>query len=292
MESPIRVVKKRDALKSKGKPIYRGLYDSKWSIKAEAVTPIMVTAGIPERILQQEKEGIMNYKNIKDLEKVEIDIFENRPPSYDGKYFIPGSSIKGAVRFRAEMMFKSLNNKSISCYRIYSKSGKPSSNYVKIYGSQVFEERPGCEIDEYDGEYKVCEVCDIFGAPKLIAKVAFSDFIANTDNVRRFEIGGEEYFGFDKGTIFEGYILLNSNALEDYQLGLLLAAMRVCENKPILFGRLKYKKVDGLKFGLLKFKIDNLGRLEIEKYCKAFRDVLGDYYRDDLDETKFFANEL
>ncbi len=275
----------------------RGIYTDYLTIKAVAESPIHISMGVKYIYLGiEEEKKIKKSNNIEVFKTANVETFDNMLP-FDGvNYIIPGTSIKGAIRFRAEMMFKSVNNLVPSCYVVYNHIGRPSQTYMKIWGEQVLEFRKSCRIDAKAGLYNLCEICDIFGAPGAIAKISFTNLVPKESDFapQYMDIDGKIVPVFPEKTEFEGKIYYNSRQLELYQLGLILRAMRIPEKKPILIGRYKYKMLNrGKKFGLLKLEIIESSNKEfsVNEAVKAFDESeLGKkYYRKDLDETAILS---
>ena len=276
----------RNRLIGKGE---RGYYNHILKIKAVADTRIFIGSGAINLQINKDLFAKADFDDLKELGE-SIEFLERDLPYNGSTFYIPGSSVKGAVRHRAEMMFKSVDGSVPSCYIVYDRAIAPLEKYKRIYGEQVLEERGKCIVDMGRGrEAKVCEVCDIFGAPGAIAKIAFSDLIPKSDDpVEVVKINGVTYRVFKKGTVFNGKILIGD--LELYQIGLLLKALRHDVDKPILIGMFKYKGwSEENKFGRLKIKVTDIKPrdLNLDLTLNKFDEVLGKYYRYDLDETNF-----
>ncbi len=264
----------------------RGVYKYRVRLEAIAESYIHVGSGLIQPLFDLDE---IKRTPVDKLEEMidKLKFLDKIPPFRDSTYYIPGSSIKGAIRTRAELMFRSYNGETPTCFIVYDQRSLPSRNHQRVWGDVIYEARFRCDATRQN---YVCEVCDIFGAPGLLAKIAFSDFTpVNNESIDVLEIYREPIIVFKKGTHFVGEMLLGD--LEDYQFGLLLHAMRIPENKPILIGRYKYKKVrvrgKDEYFGRLRFRISSIepDEIDMNQALDAFKDRLGVYFRDDLDET-------
>lgn len=187
-------------------------------------------------------------------EIIQFNVIGNRP-------IIPASSIKGNIRSRLELSFRSKNGYVRSCF-IRARApltkepprGMHGWRHFKIWGSVLFEERGlPCDLTRMD---KVCLVCDLFGTAGLKSLIDFSDFIGEGNTEDMLEQLSLEYgmnlFAAKPGSKFNGKILFNN--LSPSELGLLLIGMRVGKN--ILLGRLKYRhRVSGRTFGKAKYEV-------------------------------------
>lgn len=192
---------------------------------------------------------------------------------YGDKIVIPGSSLKGAVRSRLELLFTAVNNEVPSCFRVVegfapqpAPKGGQGWRHQRVWSSSLENRGRGCDATSatYWEDIQVCIVCDMFGAPGLRSRIDFGN-LEPLNNVRliRADIlirGRSVSFEFiDKNSSFKGVVLLNGLSLKE--LGLLSIAMRLLEDKPILIGRFKYVKH--------RLRIDNnflsewFGRLKI-----------------------------
>ncbi|MEM3510685.1 MAG: RAMP superfamily CRISPR-associated protein [Nitrososphaerales archaeon] len=203
------------------------------------------------------------------VNKIESDIKGKKisgvrtPPSYgaDKQYYIPASSIKGALRSRLEYKFKpkEVGGKlvSMACYSVQGWS-QSRGGHIQFWGKDVNYQREGpcnASLSEH-----VCVVCDLFGARSLASRVDFSDLkmvsgtIQNLSDLNLRVYGPEDKFSLS-------VVAHNANWVD---LGLLLTAMELKSGSPILIGAKKYvyNKVVGslykgrYSFGLLKFSLE------------------------------------
>ncbi|MEM0192047.1 MAG: RAMP superfamily CRISPR-associated protein [Candidatus Korarchaeum sp.] len=180
--------------------------------------------------------------------------------SYDGKFAIPGSSLKGAIRSRVEYKLRPLpfGNalKSYSCYISQNPRGaSASTNHAKFWGSDVIYSRRTCQPPN------VCVTCDLFGAPSLSSRVLFSDAIMEKGRVEEVKELGRE--AARPGSEFRCQVyLVNADPVD---LGLILAGTEVLTDKRMIIGAFKYRynpkfgtKLRGIFYaGLLKFELDS-----------------------------------
>jgi len=277
----VNIIRNKDV--SKG---YRGFFSHVLYVEAVAESYIHIGSGSIKPLFDLNKVKDVSMDELEKLTS-ELKFLENVLPSRSGNYYIPGSSLKGAIRSRAELMFKNQAGEVPACFIVYNPREEPKEAHLRIWGDVIFENRFKCDAGRFS---RVCEVCDIFGAPSLLSKVSFGDLIpVDSDPVEIVEIYNVPQMIFRKGTKFRG--IIQFGGLENYQIGLLLHAMRVLDNKPILIGRYKYKKVkiEGREkyFGRLKFSITKIepDNIDISEALSAFKEKLGSFYREDLDET-------
>jgi len=271
---------------------YRGYYDHVIKIRGIAESYIFIGSGNqyfyvdPEDL--EEIDFSADFEHLlEQVKKIRVELLEDIPPFMEEKYVIPGTSLKGAVRSRAEFMFKSVNGEVPACYIVYDPATSLNQSHLRVWGGVVLEVRSKCETNISSS---VCEICDIFGSSGLLAKVSFGNLVPISDDyIETVEILGRPYVVFKPGAIFEGEI--RYGGLETYQLGLLLSAMRIPEKKPILIGEFKYKKMDlgGKKayFGRLRIEVKDTkpSDINIDEAIREFKERFKMYFRDDLDET-------
>ena len=224
------------------------------------------------------------------------------PPSYDEtKYFIPASSLKGAVRSRLEYKFRPVNvggrSVSRSCYII---QGPPegSERHLKFWGVDSARPREGpCDATERD---EVCAVCDLFGAPSLASRLNFSDAVLESGGLE--ELGDLRIRAFRPGCIFRFSCTMFNASWEE--LGLTFMAMELKTKSPLLIGFKKYvyNRVVGAPyrkryyFGLLKPSLERLALYDAmmekreedprEALERAFDALTHSPYKDYLDFEK------
>jgi hypothetical protein len=187
------------------------------------------------------------------------------PPSYDNIKYIPGSSIKGAIRSRIEYKFapKMVDGtyKSQACYIVQGDARE--GRHANFWGvDETYKRERLCSGEEG----RVCIVCDLFGAPSLSSRVQISDALLKSGEIKVLpELGLE---AFTPNSLFNLEIsALNLNYAE---LGLLLLGFEIPSKSPILMGLKKYfynPKVGNAYrnkyyFGLLKVNLINLVTLD------------------------------
>jgi len=178
---------------------------------------------------------------------------------------IPGSTVKGNVRSRLELSFKNVDGKVNSCFLKAGilgsepPEGAQGWRHYRLWRDRVIEDRgPPCD---YTRSESVCLICDLFGTNGLRGLVEFSDLIL--------ENGGKEVLDLPynmrleavrPGSVFRGFV--NFFNLMPEELGLILIGMGLMEKssgRPVLLGRLKYRKeIGGKKFGRVMYAIDTL----------------------------------
>jgi hypothetical protein len=186
-------------------------------------------------------------------------------PRLLNNYFIPGSSIKGAVRSRIEYKLKPTKVGdsfiSYSCYiaessflnRLFAK------NHLTFWGDDASYFRFSCNVP------KVCVVCDLFGTQSLASRVSFSDALLTSPTSASLEFLKDLNIEAVKpNSKFNLRIdAINLNLVE---LGLLFLGFEIFSGSPILIGSFKYrynpkitKKLyrGKFSFGLLKFNLVN-----------------------------------
>lgn len=156
--------------------------------------------------------------------------------------FIPGSSLKGALRSAVEQLVGSIP--SVSCCQLSTASGtrciSTDQSWLQEY-NELRESAPEEKLIEYL-EGKVCDTCLLFGSPALASKLIVSDLpMVTGDNTTEIRHG----VGIDRDTEtaregvkfdFETVPSQRSFALElilddpsDIDLGLLAAGLREME---------------------------------------------------------------
>jgi len=184
---------------------------------------------------------------------------KNLFPKINNKYFIPGSTLKGAIRSRIEYKLAPKDNKSLSCYIVEDNFYQGAINHIKFWGNDVRIFRPTCNIN-YNN--RVCRVCDIFGSPSLSSLVSFSDAYLVNESVEKLNDLG--YEAAKPGSRFN--LKITSFNFNKIMLGLLFLGLELYSKSPIILGMLKYrynKKVGNLyknkySIGLLRFELKEI----------------------------------
>jgi len=214
----------------------------------------------------------------------------------DGVPFIPGSSIKGAVRALTERILRSLPDKSPlwACDPFAKPCIEPKKAQIWL--------RQGDEQRVWD---EACTACRIFGSPWLASRVAFKDaYLENYEDLPvvtqiRDGVGIDRDLGAARQGIkydFEvvvpgarfGIEILTEN-LEDWELGLLLSVLRFWEEGHLALGG---KVTRGPGWGRLKdLRLERVDQSDLldyltggqpaqestDRYLQAFRDYVNQY---------------
>lgn len=168
----------------------------------------------------------------------EIDMTEiSEHSTVNKQLIIPGSSLKGAIRFRVEQSFKA-THKVGACYVVRSQAppSQKSWRHIKAYG--INQPRYSCRDTR-----NPCIVCDMFGMMGMRGRLYFSDAVLIEGaseqlnlTVRRGKTSREEVI--KPGAKFQ-WDLYFENLSKD-ELGLLFFAMNLDIKKPIILGRHRY----------------------------------------------------
>lgn len=207
------------------------------------------------------------------------------------RYFIPGSTLKGAIRSRIEYKFKVHNGTIKSCYIVESDFLRNQAvNHIKFWGESVTTSRGRCDATRG----KVCIVCDMFGSPSLASLVYIDDaYMYKGDSMRVNELNGIE--AIEPGSIFTTTIICKN--FDSLRLGLLLLGLELFSNSPVLVGMYKYRfnvKLGRLfkerySFGLIKFKLDEIysfkerSSIDVNDLIKKCKDTLDDKLNEYID---------
>jgi len=219
----------------------------------------------------------------------------------DGLPFIPGSSIKGAVRALTERILRSL----------------PNGQQLGLWACDPFSDSDRCidrnqariwlrdEMKEHLVWENACTACRIFGSPWLASRVAFKDaYLENLEDLPvvtqiRDGVGIDRDLGAARQGVkydFEvvvpgarfGIEILTEN-LEDWELGLLLSVLRFWEEGHLALGG---KVTRGPGWGrLVNLRLERIDRQNLldyltggqvahespERYIQAFRDYVAQH---------------
>ncbi|GBD08600.1 hypothetical protein HRbin22_00841 [Candidatus Thermoflexus japonica] len=194
-----------------------------------------------------------------------------------GKPFIPGSSIKGVVRFHAERVLRTVNRRPI-LWACDPFSAPCVSSKIK---EQFWKE---CEGDDERFARRIfeegCTACRLFGSPWMAGRIAFKDaFLANEEELPvvtqiRDGVGIDRDLGaahsgvkYDFETVVPGArfcIELVAENLGDWELGFLLTVLRMWKEGTIAIGG---KSTRGPGWGTLKeIQIHQVGRENLLDY--------------------------
>jgi len=188
-----------------------------------------------------------------------------------GSPVVPGSSVKGNVRARLELSLVPREGFVSSCLIRASEEpleppprGEEGWRHFRIWSQALsFDRGPSCDFTEGEGE--VCLLCDIFGTAGLQGLVAFDDFIGEGVRLKPVDLPvGEKLLAAPPGSAFSGAIAFTN--LRAWELGLLLYGMGFRGSrigKPVLFGKVKYRRYEGYAFGVVRYE---LVRLELAPF--------------------------
>lgn len=255
-------------------------------LKVDAIVPSnsYLVSTIPSEISYNIEEYIINEINkiksghieindnyirnvihkIKSLQKSES---RNVFPSVNKKYFMPGSSIKGAVRSRIEYKFIPKEGKSMSCYIVEDDfNPRYAVNHMKFWGERVAIPRWSCDPSREDN---ICIVCDIFGSKLISSLVNFGDAYMIKGDIERLN----EFNGIEAAKPNSRFELEVTCFNFDYvRLGILFLGLELFSKSPIIMGMFKYRYNPNITnklfrgkyaIGLLRFElkkvIDDLG---------------------------------
>lgn len=196
------------------------------------------------------------------------------------KLCIPGSTLKGVVRTRLELIAgkRGSGDTSSACLTFagppLTKLPTPGSQgwrHARIWGRAVSIDREAESYLEEEFVSELCPICNLFGAPGVASRTLFSN--ACCDNCSTHVCTVSEYNMrleiLSPGTVLKGSIALRGVVVEE--LGLLLIGMGFDGNnfKPILIGRLKYAG-EGMGRALL-----SLEKLIVAIYSVDYLEKLG-----------------
>jgi len=183
---------------------------------------------------------------------------------YGGRVCVPGSTIKGLLRSRLELC-PSQGGESLACLltespplRSLPPPGQHGWRHARIWWPSVAEDRgPRCNPIAF-GDYSLCIVCNLFGAPGVVGRVAPSNFCCEASCCEPRDLPyGERVYAIKPGSTLRGCIHFNSLTLEE--LGLLLIAMGITAQSTVgvevLIGKHKYAYRD---MGRARFVLEKL----------------------------------
>lgn len=200
-------------------------------------------------------------KALKDLsDKISMD-YNRFAETMEGPT-IPGSSVKGNIRSRLELSFVPKGNFVRSCFIISGSFLPPDQDryaHFKLWRKTL--SLPREEACSYLRESSgVCLLCDLFGTSGLQSLVQFSDFIGKNIELHPINLPtGERFLVAPPGSTFSGKILFRN--LKASELGLLLYGMGIRNSrigKPVLLGRMKYRRDLPHIFGVIRYLVDSL----------------------------------
>ncbi|MCS7105589.1 MAG: RAMP superfamily CRISPR-associated protein [Thermofilaceae archaeon] len=180
---------------------------------------------------------------------------------------IPGGSVKGNIRSRLELSFIPKNDEVRSCFITAKNPIDSSARGTQGWRHRLIwqqalsvdrEEACSCEVDWEDCE--VCLTCDLFGSAGLQGLISFEDLVGvNTSPVPLDLPTGEKLEAVAPGSHFKGAVTFKN--LEPVELGLLLYGMGIRNSRvgrPVLFGKLKYRRDLPYIFGVVRYELENV----------------------------------
>lgn len=200
----------------------------------------------------------------------------------NGKAYIPGSTLKGMIRFYLEHSFK--ENDLGEIYSCFIKQSNPKpvneiSNFLNIFKYSNIPKTREKENTKWDRKTRKtpedkCKVCDLFGNTDLASRVMFSDAMLLDEIQLEYKEIVAKYTDRKRvippDSQFSFTINLNNGTPED--LALLIIGMNLHNDGTLLVGMHKFspqKDVSGeiIQFGkiklsikeVMKFTYDNLG---------------------------------
>ncbi len=217
----------------------------------------------------------------------------------NGKPYIPGSTLKGMVRFNLEHSFKE-GSGVYSCFIIRKEPARKEKvrHFLEIYGywPNFPQEREKEKTDLVD---KYCKVCDIFGNTSIAGRIVFSDAFAlpkyklkeiRIDEPRYKETKRAIPSEFVEESVavknqFSFTVNFNNASIED--LALLIIGTNLHKDGKLLLGMHKYSPKRGAEgevfvFGRIQLKLtkvtgysyDTDGFTEAEIPIDAFFDAI------------------
>ncbi len=194
----------------------------------------------------------------------------------DGRPFIPGSSIKGVVRFQAERILRTWNQRphlwacdpfDNPCVPEKDRDGRKGKEMLWKEAKEAERKKEGGKDEIFAQKVweQSCTACRLFGSPWFAGRVAFKDaYLTNAEDLPvltqvRDGVGIDRDLGAARtgvkydfetvvpGTCF-GIEILTEN-LEDWEVGFLLTVLRMWEEGGIAIGG---KTTRGPGWGKLK----------------------------------------
>ena len=158
--------------------------------------------------------------------------------SYGEQLVMPGSSLKGAVRARLELLGKEAG----VCFAIQDRPDyRPAKGQHGWRHYALWRDAAEPPRRQACGD---CITCDLFGSPGKCSRIFFGNLKlrrALKNPVEELQLDyGERVRAIKPGTLFEGEI--SFLGLQPEELGLLAFGMRLHEGKPILIGKSKYRR--------------------------------------------------
>ena len=208
--------------------------------------------------------------------------------------YIPGSTLKGMIRFRVEHSFKPDKNGKI--YSCFIKQARPDvkeniKNFLTKFG--YFPNEVKARENENIRADQFCKLCDLFGNSNLASRVFISD-AKPLNEIKLEELNISEKWNDIRRVIppksqFKFTINLNNSDMED--LALLYLGMNLHNDGTLLLGMNKFalKKNDKgqiLHFGRIKLKISKIFEFSSDKKGFSEKEM------NTLEEIKKFSEKV
>ena len=245
-------------------------------------------APISEEIFEESIEFDTKLKKIAEkIEPMRSTILIN------GKPYIPGSTLKGMIRFRVEHSFKEDGSGKIySCF-ISQASPEKKENIKKfLMKFGYFPNIPKARENEDIRSDHFCKVCNLFGNSNLASRITISD-AKSSDDVNFEKINLSEKYNDIRRVISPGsqfIFTVNVNNAEMEDLALLYIGMNLHNDGTSLLGMNKFAPQKDSKGEIIHFgKI----KLEIVKIFKFSNDKNGfseEIYEETIELDQFREN--
>ena len=222
----------------------------------------------------------------------------------NGLPFIPGSSIKGVVRFQAERILRAWNRPDLWACDPFGEPCVPETNRDGRKGKDRFWEEAGKRDAVFAQKVfeASCTACRLFGSPWFAGRVAFKDvYLTNAEALPvvtqiRDGVGIDRDLGaartgvkYDFETVVPGACFgleILAENLEDWEIGFLLTVLRLWEEGGIAiggkttrgpgWGRLRDLKIRQVTTAnLMDYLLDRrMAETDADRFIQAFRDWL------------------
>ena len=223
----------------------------------------------------------------------------------DDKPYIPGSTLKGMIRFRVEHSFKKDKNGKI--YSCFIKQARPDvreniKNFLTKFG--YFPNEVEARQNEDIRSDQFCKVCDLFGNSNLASRVIISD-AKPLNEIKLEELNISEKWNDIRRVIppksqFKFTINLNNGDMED--LALLYLGMNLHNDGTLLLGMNKFasKKDDKgqiIHFGRIKLEIIKIFEFSNDKKGFSEKEIctpreINNFSEKIFNEIKKFGDQL
>jgi len=200
----------------------------------------------------------------------------------DGLPFIPGSSIKGAVRSQAERILRTVNRRpDLWACDPFADPCVSGSRKTELWGQAERQDRQRADVLFAQLVWKEsCTACRLFGSPWFAGRLAFKDaYLVNADDLPvvtqiRDGVGIDRDLGaarsgikYDFETVIPGArfgIEILAENLEDWEAGFLLAVLRLWEEGALSLGG---KVTRGPGWGVLReIRLTQVSRQNLADY--------------------------